>query len=326
MQVRHISWAALRHRIGSAAIFAAGLPPRRAASLAIDRLPLTDAARAVLRGHAARHRPVDLVLAPALCLHKTISLPHAARRAARQAIDMQLCQQMPARAAGLIWRSEPKGRTSTFQQYRVHIFKQQELTDLLQAASSTGAEVRSVMIATDRPVAPFFHRRTRADRITRIWHGLAAVLSVLALGILLAIQARSIATLSARTVVIEAEITDLLDRAAAEKARLISRDESLNGLLTDVQRFNADYRRFPVIVDLTEGLDDGVWISSLTLDGDVMRLAGFSKAALSETVRKLQAAPWATEVAIDGPVVVDPVRQENRFQLRVTLRQAEVQL
>lgn len=323
MQVRHISWAALHHHIGSAAVFAAGLPPRRAASVAIDHLPLTDAALDILRRHAAQRRPVDLLLAPALCLNKTISLPRAARHAVARAIDMELRQQMPARAAGLIWRSEPAERTGNAQPYRVHIFKKQKLTELLQCAGGAGAEVRSVAIATDAPVAPLFRRRTRADRITRIWHGLASGLAVLALGGVLAIQVRATATLTARTAALQVEIAGLLDRAAAEKARVIARDASLSGLLTDVQRFNSDYRRFPVLADLTDGLDDGVWISSLTLDGDVLRMAGFSRADLSDTVRKVQAAPWAAEVAIDGPVVVDPVRQENRFQLRVTLRPIE---
>ncbi|SHE54092.1 Tfp pilus assembly protein PilN [Loktanella atrilutea] len=324
MQVRQIFQGRSLRFGGASAVFAAGLPPRQVATVRVTALPLAAEVLATLRAYAARRRPVDLVLDRALCLTKTIALPHAARRAAPAAIDMQLRQQMPARAAGLIWRSERTGRSGGTQGYRVHIFKQQDLTDLLQAAAATGAEVRRVTIATDAPTAPVYHRRTRADRITRVWHGLAIGLAVLATGAVLALQMRQTAVLNARSAALSAEITQLLDAAAAAKAQLVERDAAMSGLVTDVARFNADYRRFPVIADLTDSLDDGVWISSLSLDGDDMRLAGFSQAALSDTVQKVQAAPWAEEVTIDGPVVVDPVRRENRFQLRVTLRPFEV--
>ena len=326
MQVRHIFWSAGLRRVTTAAIFAAGLPPRRAVRVDVAQLPLSDSILAILRGHAARQRSVDLVLAPVLYLTKQVSLPRAARRAATAAIDLQMRQQMPARAAGLIWRAEAVGRRGKAQDYNVHILRQQDLTDLLQATAQTGAEVRSVAMAGSATVAPFFYRRTRSDRITRVWHGLAAGLAVLALGTVLAVQVRATAALTARTAALADEITDLLDQASIAKARAVETEAARSGLLTDMQRFNADYRRFPIIADLTDGLDDGVWISSLTLDGDVLRLAGFSRAALSDTVRMVQATPWAAEVSIDGPVVVDPVRRENRFQLRVTLRPGAVPL
>ena len=326
MQVRPILSTGMLQRLGSAPVLAAGLPPRRAARIAVDRLPLDATTLGRLRDEAARRRPVDLVLAPALFLHKTVRLPRAAARAVAGAIETQLRQEMPARAAGLVWRAEPQPREGTVQPYRVHVFKQQDLTALLQAAAGTGAEVRRVEIDTARPVPPLFRRRSRADRITRTWHGLAAGLAIAALGAVLGPQAWRTATLTARTAALEAELATLLDEATAQKARAVARDASLSGLVTDVARFNADYRRFPVVADLTDSLDDGVWISSLSLDGDTLRLAGFSRADLSQTVRVVQAAPWAAEVAIDGPVVVDPVRQENRFQLRVTLRPPEAPL
>ncbi|MCF7700719.1 hypothetical protein GLR48_15590 [Loktanella sp. M215] len=320
MQVRHIFWSAGLRRGTSAAIFAAGLPPRRAARVDVAQLPLSESVLSILRGHAARQRPVDLMLSPTLYLTKQISLPRAARRAATAAIDLQMRQQMPARAAGLIWRAAPVGRRGQTQDYSVHILRQQDLTDLLQGAAQTGAEVGRVQIAGSAAAAPFFHRLTRSDRITHVWHGVAVGLAVLALGTVLAVQVRATAALNARTAALADEITDLLDQAALAKARAVETEAARSGLVTDVQRFNADYRRFPIIADLTDGLDDGVWISSLSLDGDVLRLAGFSRAALSDTVQVVQATPWAAEVAIDGPVVVDPVRRENRFQLRVTLR------
>ena len=326
MQVRPIFSTASLQRLGTAPILVAGLPPRAAARVAVDRLPLDAATLAVLRGHAARRRPVDLVLATGLFLPKTVRLPRAAARAAADAIDMQLRQDMPARAAGLVWRAEPLPRKGGVQPYRVHVFKQQELTALLQAASGTGAEVRRVLIDTAAPVPPLFHRRSRADRITQGWHVLAAVLALAALGAVLGPQAWRTARLDAETAALEAELATLLDEAAALKAQAVARDAARGGLVADVARFNADYRRFPLIADLTDRLDDGVWISSFALDGDTLRLAGFSRADLAQTVRAVQAAPWAAEVAIDGPVVVDPVRQENRFQLRVTLRPPEVPL
>lgn len=314
------------HRIGSAAVFAPGLPPRRAVPVVIDVLPLTPEVTATLRHHAARRRSVDLRLDPSLCLTKLISLPSAARRAAAKAIDLQLRQQMPARAAGLVWRFEPAGRSGKTRQYRVYIFKQQELTQLLQTAAGLGVDVRCIGVASANRVAPFFQRRTRADRVARIWHGLAAGLAIAAICTVLVQQARSVAAYQSRADALNTEVTALLDRAAAEQARIIARDATLSDRLTDVQRFNSDYRRFPVIADLTDGLDDDVWISSLTLDGDSLRIAGFSRTDLSETVQKLRTAPWAAEVVIDGPVVVDPVRRENRFQLRVALRPIEVPL
>lgn len=324
MQLYPMSLHDAIRQTGSTAVFRAGLPARSVARVSVAALPLNAAALSALREHAARRRPIDLVLASHLGLTKTVTIPHAARHAASGAIDIQLRQQMPSRAAGLIWRSQPLPRERDIQPYRVHIFRQQDITDLITAATATGAEVRCVTLDVGYPTPPLFARRTHTDRITTLWHGLTAALILAALVGVLALQGREVAALELRTATLEAEIAALLDSAASAQANIAAQDASAADLQVDVARFNTDYRRFPVLADLTNRLGDGVWISALTLDGDVMRLAGFSRADLSDTVSLLQDAPWAADIVIDGPVVVDMVRQENRFQLRATLQSAMV--
>ncbi|TNC71356.1 PilN domain-containing protein [Rubellimicrobium roseum] len=305
----------LRDRLGAALpewLWRAGLPPRRVRRVRLDSLPPDPTATALLAEAGRDRRPVDVAIAPALFLRKTVAIPAAARRDAERAVALQMRQGLPAEARGLLWRARPLGSRGAKADYEVLVLKQDSLTAVLRAC---GTEPRRVVIADREGFAPLIDNRRRADRPQWAWNRATPVLAGLALLAALGAQGWRLAELGATERALRAEILALGDRAAAARAAAEARDGEAAARIRDTARLASESGRLAQLAGLTAALDDSVWLASLAVDGRTWRLVGFARSDIPTVIAGLQALPWVETVAPEGSIVLDPATGEGRFQL-----------
>lgn len=299
-------------RMAPAALVRAGLPPRRLRSVLIESLPLTDAARAALTLAGAGGAPVDLRLAPGLFLRRSIALPVAARRDAAGAVALQMRQSMPGQAEGLIWR-HAGGTGGTVD---VYILKEARLAEVVAAA---GSGLRRVVI-DGVEADPLHDARGRTDAPERFWNRSAPMVAAGLLVGVLAVQFWSLTAVRQAVAEAGSTVAALRDEAAAARAEAEARSAETAARLGDVARLSREGQRLALVADLTRVLGDGVWISSLALDGGVLRLAGFAEGDVAQVVAAIRPLDWVQTVDLDGAVGMDGGTGERRFQLIVTLK------
>lgn len=304
-------------------VLAGGLPPRPPLTLRMETLLPGAAEQSALRAAARRGRPVDVELPRDVFLEKTVSIPRAARAQAQAAIAVQMRQEMPAQGRGLVWREALPERRGDRLHFPVLLMKQDELAALRRAVEETGAPLRLVRAAAMPGMAPFLDRRGVTDRAQRRWTALLVLLLAMVAGWTLFERWSALSELESRNAALAQEVAALMDQAVEAQQEAVSREASLSTLAAEIASFEAEYHRLPILTDLTALLEDRVWLSALSLDRDEMRLTGFAEMEVTAVVEAIRSAPWAAEVALDGPVILDPVSRQNRFQLRVTLRAEE---
>lgn len=300
-------------RLAPAMLVRAGLPPRRVRSVLVGALPLTDAAKAALALAGAGGAPVDVRLARELFLVRSVAVPAAARKDAAGAVALQLRQSMPGQAEGLVWRHVDGGSGEAVD---VFILKSARLTELVQAA---GVTVRRVLI-DGVEAAPLFDARAETDRVERFWNRAVPVVAVVALVAVLAVQWLAVMRAEGSVAEAEARLAAMRDEAAAARAEAEARNAQMTAEMADAARLVRESRRLALVADLTRVLGDGVWLSSLALDGGVMRVSGFAEGEVADVLAAIRPLDWVEAVDLDGAVAVDAASGERRFQLVITVK------
>ncbi len=288
----------------------AGLPPSAVRSVRIDALPLEEPSRAALALAVRRGGAVDVLLAPGLFLRRSVALPGVARRDLAGAVAIQMRQSMPGQAEGLVWRHVPVDGGA-----EVYVIKEARLTELLRDA---GTNLRRVVIdGLDCP--PLIDARTHTDAPERFWNR-AAPLAALALVLaVLGAQGWRLYQVNADLAAETTRLATLRDSAAAARAEAEARAATGTARLADAARLAQDNRRLPLLADLTRTLGDDVWISSFALEGDSLRLSGFSGGEMAPVVAALRGLPWVAAVDLDGAVTLDDAGGARRFLLNLRL-------
>lgn len=311
------AWDRLVHLL-PASLVRAGLPPRHIRSVLISALPLEASAKAALALAGRGGAPVDVRLAPDLFLKRSVELPAAARRDAASAVALQMRQSMPGQAEGLVWRHVTTPASTDL--VDVYVLKQARLTDLMRDAGVTLRRITIDGIAA----APLIDNRAATDRPERLWNRAAPLLAAAALAATLGAQALTIADLNASVASETARVADLRDQAAAARATAEARSAESSARLADRARLEQENSRLRLIADLTAALDNSVWISTLALNGNVLRLTGHATGEIAPVIAAIRPLPWVDTVDLDGAVSVDAPTEERRFQLIIAIKSAAV--
>lgn len=305
----------LRERLEGALpdwLIRAGLPPRAVRRVRVSALPLEPAARAVLASAGQGGAAVEVALAPDLFLKRAVPLPAAARRDAAGAVALQMRQSMPGQAEGLIWRhAEGTGETVD-----VYVLKEARLTELLREA---GVRLRRVVI-DGVATAPLHDARGETDRAERFWNRAMPVLAGLVLLAVLGGQGLRLWQADQAVAAGEARLAALRDEAAAARATAEARDAEGAARQADALRMARDGRRMALLADVTGALGDEVWLTSLMVQGDVLRLGGFVAGDVAQVLAAVKALPWVAAADLDGAVGLGEGTGERRFQVIVTMR------
>lgn len=119
---------------------------------------------------------------------------------------------------------------------------------------------------------------------------------------------------------IQTENEALRQQAVDLRAGASTAEEQGARLKQDLAALNGGRDRLGVLLGLTQGLPDNIWISELTISGANLNLAGFAAADAKTLVEMLQKLPMAQTVRLDGPIIPDPTGNQVRFQSAITLR------
>lgn len=301
----------LRARLSDAALLRAGWPVRPVRVVRIASFPMSEAVIAALTIAGAGGHPVDLRLEQNLFLRRRLSLPSAAMADAGAAVALHLRQTMPGQAEGLVWRHAVVAGDAV----DIFVLKEARLAEIVRAAPVT---VRRVWI-DGAECPPLLDASARTDRAERFWNGAVAALAACAFGAVLAVQGWSLFSETRAVGAARAEVAALRDQAAALRARADAEGAAQSALRADLARLARDRNRLPLLADLTGALGDGVWLGGLLLDGDVLRLSGFTTGRVADSSDALRRLPWVESVELDGGAATGVNGSETRFGLLVTL-------
>ncbi|HEX2841003.1 PilN domain-containing protein [Hyphomicrobium sp.] len=276
---------------------------------------------------AGKGKPPSLtfIVPSSACLERRIEIPKKARHNAGRILELDLERATPFKLQDVLTAyvvdpaPGPKGNLSA----RQFILKRETVARALAAADRTGATVRRIGCVSSNgaemlPVT--FLDATAAGPRTRNggWVRKLAVGLLLLAGLATALATwrneRALAT---------------LDRQTAEiRKQLGARDDHGNGTGSAAQDVAAVQVRkahaVPAVVlvdEITQRLPDDTYLSELRLSGRTIELSGLSRRA-SDLVGTLEKSPYFGDATLTAPVTFDSNADRERFNLRLTLRQA----
>lgn len=276
--------------------------------------------RAWLAGHldgVKARQGISLVVPASVLLSQEFTLPRAARARARAIIALRLRQTLPRQAAGLRWVIVTEAADRAGARYTVYVAKEDHLEHLRRLAAEGGVDLRSVVV--DRQGAPALFTEGMGSKAQRGWAMAAAMVVILASlwpRVGLEIAAWRLAGVNDA---IEAENQALRQQAVELRAGVSVAEEQGARLKQDLAALNGGRDRLGVLVGMTKGLPDSIWISELTISGANVNLAGFASADAKTLVEMFQSLPMAQTVRLDGPIIPDPTGNQVRFQAAITL-------
>ena len=260
---------------------------------------------------------MDLYLARDLFLTKTVKIPYAARKEITSAVALQIRQAMPGQAAGLVWRPEtPVWRRGQSAEVSVYLLKEARLKDLTALAGPT---LRKILIE-GVDAAPLMDNSRRTDRPERFWNLAVPAFFIVAVIAVMGLQQWNYRQLDEQVAEAETQLTLLRDVATETRANADLRDAEFAAVANELSRFERESQPLVLLADLTRVLDDRVWLSSFALDGTNLRLEGFAEQDIAKVVSSVRSLPWVASVDLAGAVIVDAAEGEQRFQLRVNIR------
>lgn len=329
---RFRAWQGLMAAWLPSALFRPGLPGQAAQiGLLPENLPPGEAFARMLKGNGLRAGQALAVHLPlSMALERSLHLPPMAPRHAAAALALRLRQTLPHQGAGLVWQTEALPREGGQQRHRIYLVKEDDLAALHQAAQEAGVilhEIRLQGIGGPPlwpPVPPGPGRLLRGiePRLRRGLLGTAFGFLGLCLALIwrlesaaAALEAQNAATLQ-RIALYERVLT-----AAAGSAEKVA--AARQSQASDLASFARSAGRLGLLAELSKVLADDVWLSEIVIGEAELRLAGFTKGEATRVVEGLQAAPWASAVRLDGPVLIDPISQQNRINLWVGLAAPE---
>lgn len=264
---------------------------------------------------------VDVVVDESSLLRKSLELPVVAKSNLQKAVDMHMRQTLPSSGQNLLWRARTVMQTKQKIILEIFVIKLEAVQSISKLVKEVGAHVRTIQVI-ENGVKPFVDNRRKTDRFHHLWIIMNVLLALFVLASLLWIEWRETQSLSA-------QLKLQLDQKSAISERLVKlrqdsdqKEQLINSIDADISLFASEYRRLPILLELTEKLPDETWLSEVSIEAQEMRLSGFSSEDMSETISQIRSIELVDAVIVDGPVIFDSLAQKNRFDLVVVLKAA----
>lgn len=276
---------------------------------------------------AGKGQPPSLILIVphSACLERRIEIPKKARHDAGRILELDLERATPFKLKDVLTAHvvdaapEQKGALCA----RQFVLKRETVVRALSEAEQAGATVRRITCLTSngRETLPVNFLEAVTPSVRRgndTWVRTLTVGLVLLAGLATALAMwRNVSALAA------------LDRQTAEiRMQLGARDDHSNGTASAAKEVAAVQARkaqaVPAVVlldEITRLLPDDTYLSELRMSGRSIELSGLSRRA-SDLVGTLEKSPYFGDATLTAPVTFDPNADRERFNLRLTLRQA----
>ena len=267
----------------------------------------------------AKGELIDVALDPAICLKRSLSFPKAVQQNLAKAVDVSVKQTVPENGKDLVWRWKVRKKTKSEIQVEVYLFKKADLVAVGRSISEQKGIVRTVFVDGLKNSPVLIDNRPKSDFSVKFWGAITVLAALSCLAFFAISEARQTSELKSNLVETVSEQSELSERAVLLRQKLDQEDEAFALLNGDLSLFEAEYQRLPILLELTELLDDNVWISEFALIGANLRLSGFSTQDVPEIMAEIRALSWVSSVSLSGQINFDAISRQNRFDLLITL-------
>jgi general secretion pathway protein L len=286
-----------------------------------DDLTTDASALARLCAENAGARDVVLEIPKGDVLHVRVRMPKTSRRVLGKALHYELARLSPVEPERLYFdfEAEKKGAVSLV---HLRIVKRETVDAAISLCHAAHLNVAAITFAGDTPPADWrafpINRIAFVRSLWRRWNipFLAALALVLGLGFIPAAYIRGLERADALAdQLADAQTSADLVEHIQDRSRLaLAERESLD-------RLRAAPLRVAVLADLARILPDGTWVTELTIEGDKLRLEGFSRSA-SDLIALFDRSNRFANAQFTAPLTRESQAKVERFDLALDIKQA----
>lgn len=301
-------------------------PPAPAAPVRIALAPEAAAARPLVAQALVRDEEppaVFLALHGARVLRRTLELPMAAEENLRQVLGFELDRQTPFRAEQVYFDCRVQRRDLASRQLVADfaLVPRASVDPELATLEAAGVPLEA-MDGVDASGARLgfnlLPRERRAPR-ARFWLKVNLALAALALLLLGAVMAQSVANRERALAALEAE-TDKAQVEARSVATLRNTlKQAIDGASFLTERKSARPPTIDVMLDLTRRLPADTWLQRFSVNADQVQLQGQSREAAA-LITLLQQSPYLEGPALQGAITPDARTGKEQFLIQAKLR------
>lgn len=301
-------------------------PPAPATPLRIALVPEAAAARPLVAQALVRDEEppaVVLALPGARVLRRTLELPMAAEENLRQVLGFELDRQTPFRAEQVYFDCRVQRRDLAARQLVAEFALvprgavDAELATL-EAAGVPLEAMDGVDAAGERLGFNLLPRERRAPR-ARFWLKVNLALAALALLLLGAVMAQSVANRERALAALEARTDKAQVEARSVAALRNTLKQAIDGASFLTERKSARPPTIDVMLDLTRRLPADTWLQRFSVNADQVQLQGQSREAAA-LITLLQQSPYLEGPALQGAITPDARTGKEQFLIQAKLR------
>ena len=301
-------------------------PPAPATPVRIALVPEAAAARPLVAQALVRDEEppaVVLALQGARVLRRTLELPMAAEENLRQVLGFELDRQTPFRAEQVYFDCRVQRRDLAARQLVAEFALvpraavDAELATL-EAAGVPLEAMDGVDAAGERLGFNLLPRERRAPR-ARFWLKVNLALAALALLLLGAVMAQSVANRERALAALEARTDKAQVEARSVAALRNTLKQAIDGASFLTERKSARPPTIDVMLDLTRRLPADTWLQRFSVNADQVQLQGQSREAAA-LITLLQQSPYLEGPALQGAITPDARTGKEQFLIQAKLR------
>lgn len=262
---------------------------------------------------------LDIVLDETFFLIRRLRFPAAARKDLGNAVRLRLRQMLPRASETVVHRISIVSQNAQSIDVDAVILKTSLLNEVLSAAESVGASIRTVRAAAPKNIDPFLDNRKETDRALFFWAMMT--LFVFTIGVLgLFVTMSNTVEMMKRHLSEISEQNGQLMVALMERQRdLVEQDGNSADILSDAAMFERGFLVLPLLLALTETLPSDTWLGEVTFGPDEMVLTGYTENDVSEIVQLLSKMEGVKRAVLSGPAYFDRRMKRSRFEVTVAL-------
>lgn len=301
-------------------------PPAPATPVRIALVPEAAAARPLVAQALVRDEEppaVVLALPGARVLRRTLELPMAAEENLRQVLGFELDRQTPFRAEQVYFDCRVQRRDLAARQLVAEFALvpraavDAELATL-EAAGVPLEAMDGVDANGERLGFNLLPRERRAPR-ARFWLKVNLALAALALLLLGAVMAQSVANRERALAALEARTDKAQVEARSVAALRNTLKQAIDGASFLTERKSARPPTIDVMLDLTRRLPADTWLQRFSVNADQVQLQGQSREAAA-LITLLQQSPYLEGPALQGAITPDARTGKEQFLIQAKLR------
>lgn len=264
-------------------------------------------------------RPIVALLPDTLLMHFSLRLPARARRHLARIVAEQVRHRVPLPADQLSIDYVTSSATNGELDLQVAVVETRQLEALRDQARTRRASLKGLQ-AADEPLdqhSPLYFRPVEKVLLRHPIALMSTAFACVALGLatfFLHLQADAV---QAATDPLRQEVQAL--RQDAERLEALNSEFNRLADAAAAQSWLAQHRSpLPVLLELTNRLDDDVWLTDLRIDGKQIRMSGYAPRAAA-LIPLLEDAPLFRDVRFAAPITRLQQEKIDRFEIQFAL-------